>query len=254
MMNSKKSSRYQMARYLVLGLLVGGTVLSLNYTKAPSVNPFARVIVKDTVPPPPPPAPKTPPPPPPAVPKTPPPPPPPKVKEVPAPPPPQKGASFTLRGIDPSKTPLYIIDGKVAESIEGIDPNSIEAIEVLKDKSATALYGDRGKNGVIRVTLKKPGVTVTPIKAAGVVVKGNSFSASEGVLLVVDGKEMTKEEVDAIPSSDIKSVNVYKGSKATLYKGKPQPNGVVMIATKAAPPELIVSGVLTLESDTIKVK
>lgn len=254
MMNSKKSSRYQMARYLVLGLLVGGTVLSLNYTKAPSVNPF--ISVKDTVPPPPPP-PALPPAPPKvkeAKPTPPPPPPPPRVKEVPAPPPPQKGPSLTLRGIDPSKAPLYIIDGKAAESIEGIDPNSIEAIDVLKDKSATALYGDRGKNGVIRVTLKKPGVTVVPIKASGVLVRGNSFSASEGVLLVVDGKEMTKEEVDAIPSSDIKSVNVYKGSKSTLYKGKPQPNGVVVISTKANPVELVVSGVITMESDTVKVK
>lgn len=87
MMNSKKSSRYQVARYLVLGLLVGGTVLSLNYTKATSVIPFAHA--KDTVPPPPPPSPKTPPPPP----------APPKDAKAPLPPPRivERGSRYHLR-------------------------------------------------------------------------------------------------------------------------------------------------------------
>mgnify|MGYP001546317765 CR=1 FL=1 len=55
MMNSKRSSGYQLVRYLVWGVLVGGTVLSLNDTKAPSV--VKAVSVADTVPPPPPPPP-----------------------------------------------------------------------------------------------------------------------------------------------------------------------------------------------------
>ena len=36
-----------------------------------------------------------------------------------------------------------------------INPNDIESITVLKDKSATEVYGDKGKNGVIIITLKK---------------------------------------------------------------------------------------------------
>jgi len=53
--------------------------------------------------------------------------------------------------------PLFIVDGKQGDKkmLETIDPNNIESISVLKDESATAVYGEKGKNGVIIVTLKK---------------------------------------------------------------------------------------------------
>ena len=53
--------------------------------------------------------------------------------------------------------PLFIIDGKQGDRqmLETIDPNNIESISVLKDESATAAYGEKGKNGVIILTLKK---------------------------------------------------------------------------------------------------
>jgi TonB-linked SusC/RagA family outer membrane protein len=51
--------------------------------------------------------------------------------------------------------PLYIIDGFQGGSIEQLNTNDIESIEVLKDASATAIYGAQGANGVIIVTTKK---------------------------------------------------------------------------------------------------
>jgi len=57
------------------------------------------------------------------------------------------------------KTPLYILDGKEIkikkEDIKKLDPNKIESINVLKDKSAVEKYGEKGKNGVIEITTKK---------------------------------------------------------------------------------------------------
>ena len=52
---------------------------------------------------------------------------------------------------------LYIIDGKESSKpeVEKLNPTEIQSINVLKDKSATALYGDKGKNGVIIITSKK---------------------------------------------------------------------------------------------------
>jgi len=52
--------------------------------------------------------------------------------------------------------PLYVLDGEIiSESImKVIDPNKIEAINVLKGPSATSLYGDKGKDGVIMITTK----------------------------------------------------------------------------------------------------
>jgi len=54
--------------------------------------------------------------------------------------------------------PLVVIDGKQSDGFAGLNslnPNDIESISVLKDKSATALYGAKGANGVILVTTKK---------------------------------------------------------------------------------------------------
>lgn len=53
--------------------------------------------------------------------------------------------------------PLYIIDGQIhdGDKLKNINPKDIESISVLKDKSATDAYGEKGKNGVIVITLKK---------------------------------------------------------------------------------------------------
>jgi TonB-linked SusC/RagA family outer membrane protein len=54
-----------------------------------------------------------------------------------------------------TSSPLFIIDGFQTGSINDINPNDIESVEVLKDASATAIYGWMGANGVIIVTTKK---------------------------------------------------------------------------------------------------
>ena len=90
----------------------------------------------------------------------------------------QPGAESSIRirggnSVNASNEPLYVVDGFIyfkdassnstgLGSIEGslnplatINPNDIESIEVLKDISATAIYGSRGANGVILITTKK---------------------------------------------------------------------------------------------------
>jgi len=54
------------------------------------------------------------------------------------------------------KTPLYFIDGELVteKEIKAINPTSIKAVNVLKDASATAIYGARGMNGVVLITTK----------------------------------------------------------------------------------------------------
>ncbi len=56
-------------------------------------------------------------------------------------------------------TPLYIVDGKEtsAEDVNNMDKNKIESINVLKEAKAIKQYGDKGKNGVIEITLKDQG-------------------------------------------------------------------------------------------------
>jgi len=50
--------------------------------------------------------------------------------------------------------PLYVIDGYIGANISSINPNDIESLSILKDASATALYGSQGSNGVIIITTK----------------------------------------------------------------------------------------------------
>lgn len=62
------------------------------------------------------------------------------------------------RSLTASNSPLYVVDGvplMSASGIETLNPRDIESIDVLKDASATAIYGSRGANGVIIVTTKQ---------------------------------------------------------------------------------------------------
>ena len=71
------------------------------------------------------------------------------------------GADPTIRvrgnnSISYGTNPIYVVDGIILdEGLNTINPNDIASIEVLKDASATALYGSRASNGVIVVTTKK---------------------------------------------------------------------------------------------------
>lgn len=67
--------------------------------------------------------------------------------------------SVKIRGsasLNGSNQPLYVIDGVpvTPEDFKAISPNAIKSVNVLKDAAATAVYGSRGANGVILVTLK----------------------------------------------------------------------------------------------------
>ncbi|HEY1022489.1 MAG TPA: TonB-dependent receptor plug domain-containing protein, partial [Flavisolibacter sp.] len=80
-------------------------------------------------------------------------------------------ARVTVRGENPSandttKQPLYILDGKEIskDEMSRINPTDIQAINVIKDATATEKYGEKGKNGVIEITLKKDGGIVTQQK------------------------------------------------------------------------------------------
>lgn len=69
-----------------------------------------------------------------------------------------RGFSVQIRGagsLTGSTTPLYIIDGVPGASMNNINPNDIESMDVLKDGSAAAIYGTRANAGVIIITTKK---------------------------------------------------------------------------------------------------
>jgi TonB-dependent SusC/RagA subfamily outer membrane receptor len=192
MMNSKRSAKYNMLRYLVLGCVVAVALLSLNYSRA-AFKHTQTVDVTDTIPAPPvapvaPTAPvptipglapvaadapkppgalaqisldsfPTPPPPPPPVPQAPPPPPVPAPHPgpVPAPPPPppppKPDTNIVLSDMKGFKG-LWVIDG-VETKEPNFNPDDVTTMNVWKGDQAQVRYGDKGKNGVIEITTNK---------------------------------------------------------------------------------------------------
>ncbi|VTQ02032.1 Outer membrane cobalamin receptor protein [Sphingobacterium daejeonense] len=70
-------------------------------------------------------------------------------------------------------TPLYVVDGQaITGDINNINPDEIESFSVLKDASATALYGSRAANGVVLITTKKG-------KSEGVMVDFNTYYGAQ---------------------------------------------------------------------------
>ena len=113
---------------------------------------------------------------------------------------PGSGATVRIRGgssINASNDPLYVIDGLpvsndgiagMSDPLSSINPEDIESFTVLKDASATAIYGSRASNGVIVITTKKGSKTASsgPKVAADFTVSLNTV-AKYNELLDADG-------------------------------------------------------------------
>jgi len=134
--------------------------------------------------------------------------------------------AFKMQGASGNNNPLYIVDGKVIDKLNGLDPNKIESIDVLKDESATALYGEKAKYGAVIISTKEGGKTnLNPMVIKGV-------SGPNDPLYVIDGKPVVGNITKVLNPSAIESIAVFKDASATALYGEKGKNGVVMITTK----------------------
>ncbi len=109
---------------------------------------------------------------------------------------PNGGFNIRLRGISSfgaNAEPLIVIDGVIGASLNTVDPNDIESMDVLKDGSAAAIYGTRGSSGVILVTTKSG-------KKGKAVVEYSGTAATETVARTIN--VMTADEYRALPGSN----------------------------------------------------
>jgi TonB-dependent SusC/RagA subfamily outer membrane receptor len=179
-------------------------------------------------------------------------------------------------------TPLIILEGKEIdpEQFKLISPNNIESISVLRDQSATALYGDKGKDGVIIVASKKVADSDKKIKEFSglsvkdggknidaialtrkvgddaslvdknmtflqpnkpvITIKGKVMNSEEKPLIIIDGKET---DLSSINPNDIASMDILKNEAATSLYGDKGKNGVIMIKMKDnKDKEVVVTG------------
>lgn len=126
---------------------------------------------------------------------------------------------------------LIIIDGeKKKEGVKMPEPENIESINVLKGQSATELYGEEGKNGIILITTKKkPSLytRMTPKKAND---RLNDLTKVNAPLYIVDGERTDNPQ--NIDPNEIHSISVLKNDSISKRYGKNRKNGIVLITTK----------------------
>ena len=117
---------------------------------------------------------------------------------------PASGASIRIRGIgsiNSGDAPLIVIDGVISGKMSSVAPEDIESLQVLKDASATAIYGANGANGVIIITTKRgtPGKTNVSFSAYGKinrqpryydVMNASEYAAFYDTMLVRNGQIM----------------------------------------------------------------
>lgn len=147
---------------------------------------------------------------------------------------------------------LVVIDGRETDmnELNGLDVSKINSVTVLKDDSAIGIYGEKAKNGVIVVTMKKSAdessassassenkATAGKVNTITINQKGNTaavgdvmdmslvklsskgnkstnvevYNMEEEPTYMIDGKTVTKEEIEALSPDDIESVVVNKG-------------------------------------------
>jgi len=127
---------------------------------------------------------------------------------------------------------LYVVDGeKMPEDwkSDSILPSAIQSVDVIKGEQAVRLFGKRGVNGVVAITLKSGGhmhrVETDPTKV------GRKFQP----LYVIDGKELLPTDTSAFRNlnpDQIQSIQVLKDSAAFRQYGEKGRNGVVLIYLK----------------------
>jgi len=120
--------------------------------------------------------------------------------------------------------PLYIVDGVKSENdITSLKPENIESISVLKDQSATELYGEEGKGGVIIITTKKDNLGLessASISKLGMPENKTISKPENDALIYIDGKEASAREMDALDPNDIKSMEVTKNTSTETTSDK----------------------------------
>jgi TonB-dependent starch-binding outer membrane protein SusC len=145
---------------------------------------------------------------------------------------PNSSPTIRLRGISTvgaNTQPLIVIDGVLGASLDNVDPNDIESMNVLKDGSAAAIYGSRGSSGVIIVTTKRGSK-----RDGGLSVDYNGYVSADAVLrrqpvmtaseyISAGGNNLGsvtdwQDEVTRTGISNVHNIGISGGNKSTTFR------------------------------------
>lgn len=123
--------------------------------------------------------------------------------------------SIRIRGansVSSSNEPLYVVDGLPTDNGININPQDIASMEILKDASATAIYGSRGANGVVLITTKRG-------KAGQSNISFNAYTSTQKAIVpfnMLSGKEymhLANDLYKEIPGQENQENGVYTPSQ-----------------------------------------
>jgi len=125
---------------------------------------------------------------------------------------PGENPAVRIRGVGTfgNSNPIYVVDGVIVDDISFLNSNDITSMEVLKDASASAIYGSRGANGVIMVTTKMGKTTdeKTVFSFSGEVgiqklaKKIDLLNGRDFAIIANEIKTGSYNNVDAVPNTD----------------------------------------------------
>jgi TonB-linked SusC/RagA family outer membrane protein len=148
----------------------------------------------------------------------------------------EPGASTTIRirgvgSISAGTDPLYVVDGYPLDNIEMLNPNDIETIDILKDASATAIYGSRGANGVILINTKRG-------KAGTSVISLDTYFGWQKILKSIDFLTMNEQAqyyYDGVVNQNLDAGKPVTGDPLKWYYAVPQTVLSVLDGTISVP-------------------
>jgi len=125
---------------------------------------------------------------------------------------PGANAAVRIRGVGTfnNSSPIYVVDGVIIDDISFLNPSDIQSMEVLKDASATAIYGSRGANGVILIQTKTgaglEGETLVSVSIeSGIQQLENQIDLLNGREFAIISNEIRSgsyNNVDAVPNTN----------------------------------------------------
>lgn len=126
-----------------------------------------------------------------------------------------------IRGVGTfnNSSPIYVVDGVIVDDISFLNSDDIASMEILKDASATAMYGSRGANGVILITTKsgekgkgKANFSYTGEYGQQILAKKIDLLNGRDYAIVVNEIIPTYNNVDLVPSTDWQSLVFHPSS------------------------------------------
>lgn len=165
----------------------------------------------------------------------------------------QPGASLNVRvrggnSILGGNEPLYVVDGfPLSGSLDMLNPNDIQSIEVLKDASATAIYGSRGANGVVMVTTKKASGGGTKIEYSSYfgwqkIYKTLDLLGARDYALLANERAANDGETPYFTDAEIASFGKGTDWQSQIFKTSPMQNHSLLVAGGSDKTKFSISG------------